>query len=183
LFARQLNMGSPSSATPGTLAEYDIVLSISEEAINRQFKLLYDKKIPEGSALPPPPGMEAEGIAPPPRSKYLINHDLEIHIASEGLDGKPEIDYEEGIIAHIKCPNSGTSNKGRIEFEFQRDESADKPDSVFAYWVGKGKSAQIKSQVINGYTMSWEVDVGQKNIQDIMGGKILAPSPTCARNP
>ncbi|KUJ19605.1 uncharacterized protein LY89DRAFT_496240 [Mollisia scopiformis] len=174
-------MGSPAAATPGTLAEYDIILSISEEAINRQFQILYDKKIDEkGGALPPPPGMEQDGVAPPPPSKYLINHELEIHLAEEGLSGQPEIDYESGIIGHTKCPkvsfkDSGTSNKGRISFEFERVETAKEPDSVFKYWVGKGKAAETRSQVINGYTMSWEVNLGQKNIQDI-AGELLNPA-------
>lgn len=171
-------MGSPSVASPGSLAEYDIILSISEEAINRQFDLLYKKKIPDGGALPPPPGMEAEGVASPPPAKYLINHDLEIHIADEGLTGEAEIDYEAGIFAHIKCPkvsfkDSGTSNKGRIMFEFEGVEGAKEPDSLFRYWVGKGKNAETRSQNINGYTMSWEVNVGQHNIQDIAAGKIF----------
>ena len=180
-------MASSDQSTPGTIAEYDIVLSLSEEAINRQFQLLYDKTI-DGPAMNPPPGMETEGVASPVPSKYLINHHLEIHIAhAMGAGKKPKIDYDEGIFGHIKSPrvsfrDSGTENKGRVVFEFQRDESVvdvKKQDSLFAQWVGIGRSAEIEKTNINGWTMSWDVKLGQSNIQNIMTG--LFSSSSAAR--
>lgn len=166
--------------TPGTIAEYDVVLSISEEAINRQFELLYKTPV-DKLALPPPPGMEERGAAPPPPSKYLINHDLEIHIAAPMPGGKSDIDYDEGIFGHIKPPRvsfkeSGSENKARVTLEFERVESfndEDKKDSIFAQWVGRGPNAKIESTTINGWTMSWDVRLGQTNIQDIMTGECV----------
>ncbi|EPS39293.1 hypothetical protein H072_6938 [Dactylellina haptotyla CBS 200.50] len=159
-------------ATNGTIAEYGIVLSISEEAINRQFKLLYDKEIEAGVALPSPPGMEEDGAAPPPPAKYLINHDVEIHVAVPGHGKELVMDYEQGIVGHIKCPkislrDSGKANTGRISFTFERVEGAEVPDSMFYYWVGVGNNAELYPKPINGYTMSWDVNFGCAEIQNI----------------
>jgi len=163
-------------ATPGTIAEYDIVLSISEEAINAQFQLLYNKTI-AGTPLKPPPGLK--NVAPPPPSKYLINHDLEIHVAEPNGDGTSSIDMEGGLFAHIKCPrvsfrDSGTTNKARVEIEFQRDETVKdekRKDSVYMEWVGPRRHPELKPTIVTGWKMSWIVDLGMQNIQDIMTGQ------------
>ncbi|KAF4428350.1 ankyrin repeat-containing [Fusarium acutatum] len=161
-------MGSLELATVGTLSEFDIVLSISQEAINRQFKKLYNTPIDQKEPLPPPPGLEELGIAPPVKSKYLINHDLEIHVMEGG-----ELDNDSGIVGHIQSPtidlhSSSKPNTARVSLTFERVEGAERPDSVFNYWFGKGKKAEIKSFIINGWTMTWEVKLGQANIKNML---------------
>ncbi|KAJ3535988.1 hypothetical protein NM208_g6909 [Fusarium decemcellulare] len=165
-------MASSALATIGTLSEFDIVLSISEEAINRQFKKLYDTKIDQGGPLPPPPGLEDLGVAPPVKTEYLINHDLQIHLAEMGDNG-PEVDYEAGIVGHIRSPkidlhNTSTPNTARISLTFEQVDGTETPNSVYNYWVGKGRNAKIKTTVINEWTMSWEAKLGQANIKNIV---------------
>ncbi|KAK4693894.1 hypothetical protein P7C71_g3587, partial [Lecanoromycetidae sp. Uapishka_2] len=165
-------MGSPFTATSGSLAEYDVMLSISEEAINRQFKLLYNKEISTSDEVPPPSAIVLDDAASPPKAKYLINHEMEVHLAYEEEDGKKAIDYDTGIFGHIRCPFislnvSGSSNTARISFRFKRDSNSKQPDSIFAYWVGIGKQAKVKKEVINDYTMSWDVKLGQRDIQNV----------------
>lgn len=156
------------AVTPGTIAEFDIILSISEEAINRQLNLLYDKKI-EIDDLPVP--TEVENAAPAAPAQYLINHDLEIHLKDE--DG--ELDMTAGISGHIKCPKISFTDvpapndfrTARMSFTFERVEGIEKPDSTYTRWV-KGKP---KSTPINGWTMSWLVKLGRNDIQNVMEGK------------
>lgn len=156
------------SVTPGTIAEFDIVLSVSEEAINKQLRLLYEKKIDDDD-LPIP--TEVEGAAPAAQAKYLINRDIEIHIKDE--DG--ELDMQEGLSAHIKCPKISFTDvpapndfrTARMSFTFERVEGAANPDSTYTRWV-KGKT---KSDPINGWTMSWLVTIGRKDINNVMEGK------------
>lgn len=188
------------AAAPGSLADYDIVLSISEEAINRQLGLLYSKKITttgNPDDLPPPTPLEGGGAAAP--STYLINHDLEIHVT----DTTGELDKKTGIFGHIECPTVSFTNvkqndhrRVRVSFKFKRDESKVEPavvdpkdvvpsidckDSMFWYWVVKGRTAIPTPQIINGWTMSWEARIGRRDIQDIMQGKQFSLALTSHR--
>ena len=170
-------MASIDSATRGSIAEHDIVISISEEAINRQFDLLYTKLIRENKSLPPPPGLKLKsGVVTTP-SKYLINHDLNIFDIYTDKNGARKFDPEAGIFGHIKCPTislkEAESNTARITFEFQRDATAPIPDSVFKEWVGRGREAEIKPTTINGWKMSWKVKLGENKFGDFKKGKLM----------
>jgi hypothetical protein len=155
------------AVTPGTIAEFDIVLSVSEEAINKQLNLLYIKEI-KSDDLPVP--TKVKNAAPAAPAKYLINHDLEIHLEDE--DG--ELDMEAGISGHIKCPKISFTDvpapndfrTARMSFTFEQVKDATKPDSTYSRWV-KGKP---KRTPINGWTMSWLVKLGRKDIQNVMEG-------------
>jgi hypothetical protein len=169
------------TAAPGSIADYDIVLSISEAAINRQLQILYNTPISDDSSDDLPPPTEVANGAPAAPSKYLINHDLEIHLKDE--DGN--LDMEAGITAHIDPPtvtfNSfGKTNDfrtGRISFKFKKDGSSAAPDSFYKYWSGHGPTSKLKSFNLNGYTMSWLVKFGQHNIGDVMKGALKQYQP------
>jgi hypothetical protein len=83
----------------GSIADYDLVLSISAEAINRQFKVLYDTPINTIKDLPPPKPTKVEGAAQPPQTEHLINHRLDIHIDNKGKPNK-----HRGLRSFIECP-------------------------------------------------------------------------------
>ena len=152
----------------GSVANYDIILSITQDTINDQLRLLYDKVIPGpgGSLLPP----TATGSKQVKRPKYLINHDLEIHPTDEFGDENPDI----GISAHLECPTITFHDvktpfdyrTARVAFKFRRDESASTPDS--RYTITKGGVRYHAD--LNGYTMSWNVSLGRRDIQDVLAG-------------
>jgi hypothetical protein len=158
----------------GSLADYDAILSISEEAINRQLQLLYDKKIEVSDDLPPPTQTPVANGAPAAPSHYLINHELEIHL----FDDQGILDEEEGLSGHIECPKISFTDvnlpnnfrTGKISFKFKKDPASANPNSVFNYWSGRGRSATIKSVPLNEYTMSWEVNFGRFDVHNVMEG-------------
>lgn len=87
---------SKMSATEGSLACYDAILSVSEEAINRQLKTLYDTKIiSPGSAavVSETEGTDKDKDTPKPVDKYLLSHDLRIR-PTEVIQGKEEYSGE-----------------------------------------------------------------------------------------
>jgi hypothetical protein len=93
--------------TPYTLAEYDAVLSVSEEAINKQMEELWNMKIDppkdDHAAKPKLPLSEVpghattkvEGHASPPRSYYMINHDISIHALINDTDDEGNVKLDD----------------------------------------------------------------------------------------
>ncbi|KAL8823006.1 MAG: hypothetical protein Q9191_006269 [Dirinaria sp. TL-2023a] len=168
-------MANLDSATTGSLAEHDIILSISEEAINRQFSLLYNKPIHTDKSLPPPPGTKLSSGAVTAPAQYLINHDLQIYRQYTNKQKQLAFDKQTGIFAHIKCPKISLQtdevNTATITFEFQRVEGAAAPDSEFRSWVGAPPDMEVVPQSINGWTMSWKVRIGEHQFGNIETGK------------
>lgn len=134
-------MANLDSATAGSLAEHDMILSISEEAINRQFQLLYNKPIHDDKSLPPPPGTELSSGAVTAPAQYLINHDLWIYRQYTNKSKQLAFDNQTGIFAHIKSPKislqTDEANTATITFEFVRVEGAAAPDSEFGAGWGR----------------------------------------------
>jgi len=165
---------------PGTLRGYDIVLSISAEAINAQFQALYNKEIPQ-ECLPPPPGFEDEG-SPSPRPKYFIDHEFKVFVTEapeEGAEGREEEELAEedmdGVIGHIGCPQVKfhPTKPGVVimSITFHRDETAeeeDRKDSVLRQWTVVRKKPVEKKYILNGWTFSWEANVEQRDIDDVV---------------
>ncbi|ORX91991.1 hypothetical protein K493DRAFT_409035 [Basidiobolus meristosporus CBS 931.73] len=180
-FVLSIIMPVKVSNIPGTLAGYDIVLSVSEEAVNAQLQKLYDTPITRGP-LPLPTKMK--GYAPLPQTQYLINHDFSLHELTKS--GAPR---KDGIEAHIACPkvrfrappeSTGAvcHRSAYLELIFRRDESAPegKKDSVFTFWNTDGDDGPfLDKQVINDYTVTWQVNLGRKHISDVQKD-LLDPS-------
>jgi hypothetical protein len=155
----------------GSIAGYDLVLAISEEAINHQLQLLYDHEIPSDD-LPPP--IPIAGAAPPHQANYLINHNLSIHLKDPDTG---EV-LPTGIDGHIACPKisfpAATNYRlAQVTITFKRDENVAVPDSIYTYWDVSGMQPKIKKENINGFTMSWQVDLARQDIQDVQKGKRL----------
>lgn len=89
----------------GSISDYDLMLSISAEAINRQLKLLYNTEIKSSNDLPPPKPTKVAGASPAAPAEYFINHRLEMHIDKKG---KPNPNY--GLSAFIECPTVSFDN-------------------------------------------------------------------------
>ena len=168
-------MANVESATTGSIAEHDIFLSISEEAINRQFSLLYNKPIHTDRSLPPPPGTRLPSGAITAPAKYLINHDLQIHRQYTNKLQQLAFDKQTGIFAHIKCPKislkTDEANTATIAFEFERVEGAAAPNSEFRSWVGVPPDMEVVPNQINGWTMSWKVRIGEHKFGNIAKGE------------
>jgi len=81
--------------TPKTLADYDAVLSVSEEAVNRHMQILWSTEInppkDKNGKVADLPVTRVRNHVPPPRAKYLINHDISIHTLIDDTDeyGEP----------------------------------------------------------------------------------------------
>jgi hypothetical protein len=163
------------SATTGALAEHDMILSISEEAINRQFQLLYNKPIVTGPGLPPPPGLKRPSGAPTAAPKHYISHDLTIQKQYREEDESMGWDADLGIFAHVKCPRISFSepeqNMARVTFEFEQVPGTAKPDSEYRYEVGSSRRRAIKSKPINGWSMSWRVKIAERQFKNVFEGK------------
>ncbi|KAM5380094.1 hypothetical protein ACJZ2D_003741 [Fusarium nematophilum] len=176
------------SDNKNTLKGYDIVLSISAEAINAQFQTLYDKELPP-DLLPPPAHLAGEA-APLPRPKHYINHDFQVFPQPEVAEDDEEEEEEEpeeiedkdrqGINAHIGAPRIAFHPEKQgvaiITLKFRRDETVEdeeRKDSVLQYWIFT-KSGRRRTKVLNlnGWEFSWHADIGQKDIDDVVSDLI-----------
>lgn len=171
-------MGIRISDREGSLKGYDIVLSVSEEAINQQLQKLYDTKITKG--LPPP--TKLKDFVQLPQPKHLINHDFSLHAYYQDEDDKEFYEDPNGIDGHIEAPKlrfrprdqsdeSAKFRKAHVELTFKRDEAAPegKKDSLLSY-TPKRAGAKPKSMIINGYTISWQVNIAQQKMVDVVKG-------------
>ena len=176
-------MGVHVSNMEGTLAGYDIVLAVSEEAVNAQLDKLYKTPITRG---PLPPPTELPNYAPAPQAKYLINHDMSLHEMKKSKKTGLMEKSKEGIDAHIECPRIRFRPRGKVhstmqyraafvEITFKRDDDApeDSKDSVLASWDTSQSPPELTHTIVNGYTMSWQVLVAQERIHDVMNGQYL----------
>jgi hypothetical protein len=64
-----------SSTNPDTLKGYDMMITVSQDAINKQFRTLYEKEIPTAVM---PDLEEIEGFAELPAAEHYINHHIKI---------------------------------------------------------------------------------------------------------
>lgn len=169
---------------PGTLAGYDQLLSISQEAINRQLKTLYltevDPPMPDGP-------------------QYLINHEMHFHVKKQLPNGKGVVNAREGLDAFVCCPQvdfggetiTDKADKYRqaiIKFKFRRaedweitDEERKKSrteDSVLVYKELYDQDEDGNDRfrypevVINGWEISWSVLIDRQDIQDVFKGTV-----------
>ena len=70
-------MASITEIPGDTIAGYDMVLSISQDAINKQMQMLYDHKL-DTTAFRPAHPVKGGKAAPP--AEYAINHKLYIQV-------------------------------------------------------------------------------------------------------
>ncbi|KAG5796115.1 hypothetical protein H9Q69_004848 [Fusarium xylarioides] len=161
---------------PGTLAGFDQLLTISQEAVNAQLEVLYNTEVD-------PPIKDGP--------THLINHELHFHAKKKLSSGK-EVIAKDGLDGWILCPKvefggqkvTDEVDKYRlavIRFKFRKAEDwelDDNPgknrDSVFRYKevVDQDEDGRDVFEwpevVINGWEISWRVLIDSQNIQDVM---------------
>ena len=153
---------------PDYISKFNMVLSVSQAAINRQLKHLYDTPAPN-QPLPPPKG-------PNPPTKYLIDHKLDISI--EVVDGELSGFIEAPQVSWSDFRGSAAKDsKVKMLFKFQENQGGDREnDSTFSWSeivkINGKKELVDHDAVINGYTMSFEASIGRADIQQIEEGKL-----------
>ncbi|RDW57743.1 hypothetical protein BP5796_12544 [Coleophoma crateriformis] len=142
-------MAAPSSDLKNT----DLVLSISAESVQKQIQALYNTLIED-------------------TGEYVIPRVLEIRKPKEGGGY-----YKTGLVAYCECPtidfsgdkmtksNTAKYTTARISFKLKKNPKTG-ADAVINYFSEKEEG--IVPEVINDYTMGWEINVGFKNIQQIL---------------
>lgn len=161
-----------ATATPNTLNEFDIVLSLTEAALNAQFLHLFLTEIDDEES-------SEDDTSQQTITKYLIDHTFTLKASAKS---------KAGIFGHIECPrvdmNLGDGNDKkrtvRIVIKFLHnkpgttgDKDAGIPaydpifDSVFKYWDSDDDDRQLISKAINGWSFAIEANLGKADIQDI----------------
>lgn len=167
-----------TSTNPNTLKGYDMMITISQDAINKQFKALYDKPIPQ--AIMPDPE-QLEGFAELPPAEHYINHNIKI--APETLENWDD-EIFDGIRPEVRPENGKffcASDKwleGEIEAPFVTfGEEKDnfrcvrvnlKFKTGMLHFNFNGRSLKQK---LDGCTLSWIADLTHAPIKDFMKGE------------
>jgi hypothetical protein len=166
------------SDRPGTFAGFDLVVSISEEAINTQFLKLYSTKLDTGRLIPP---SKLKKFKPLPPSEHLINHQLSLHLLNKKTSTPEKPVYRRtGIDGFIECPkvrfrpeeyDSAAGNavdkykKAYLEIKFKQNEVTG-ADSTMTYLDPDSEENATIS--LNGCTMVWGVKIGSKDVGNVM---------------
>jgi hypothetical protein len=173
--------------TAGTVAEYDILVSITEKAINDQLRALYWTEV--AGLSNPLPALDNSGQNPAagPRKRYLIDHDLTMNDVEDG-----EVKTDAGIFAHIDVPTISFPNRGTARLTFklgvlQSDETVhvptatDQSTDITKTDLTKADSALITQKIVkkaivdvkknlNGFTVSFEANLDRKDFPNVMQG-------------
>ncbi|KAI5808272.1 hypothetical protein DFH27DRAFT_650781 [Peziza echinospora] len=165
------------SNLPDTFSGFDIVVSISEEAINGQLLKLYTTALEE-RMIPP---SKLKSFKPLPPTKYLINHQFSLHLINKAKSTPENVVYRTtGIDGFIHCPkvrfrpeeyDSANGNamdkykKAYLEIKFKKDETTG-ADSIIKYL--DQDTAEVETVVLNDCTMMWGVKIARKDVEDVM---------------
>ena len=162
---------------PGYLSQFDMVLSISQDAMNRQLRHLYDTPLP-GQPLSNPTITKrtlssSHSLKKTPETEYLISHTLDIE-TPDGLSelsakiGSPKVSWDNLSIA----ASPGRTIKMTFPFlegstikKWKVDENAKKRE--------KHGPPQLKevSTSVKGYSMSFEASIGRSDIKKVEEGE------------
>jgi hypothetical protein len=165
------------SADPATLRAFDMVIAISEDAINKQLDLLYNTPV---TTLPlPQPGTQQ------PKQDYLISHAVSMHYPILGLDGKPKLNPDgtpkiskTGIDGWIAAPkikiNSRKNLSSTVILTFIKNpdpNATGNVDTTYTTYEGEGEDAELVTLNIDNWSVSWDADLSSADIQAIEESK------------
>ncbi|KAK3370405.1 hypothetical protein B0H63DRAFT_564577 [Podospora didyma] len=166
------------SDRPGSIAGFDVVVSISEEAVNGQLLKLYKTPLTEQRLIPP---SKLKNFKPLPASKHLINHQLSLHLLNKSASTPEKPVYRKtGIDSFIDCPkvrfrpeeyDPAVGNavdkykKAYLEIKFKRDDVTGKDSTLVYYDQDKEENATL---VLNDCTMVWGVKIGRKDVENVL---------------
>lgn len=165
--------------TAGTVAEYDLLVQITDKNINDQLCALYWTEVDSSTQPLPDTSLDGAPSAPCPREGYLIRHDLVINAVRKG-----KINPRCGIFAHITCPTISFPDRptARLNFKFGRinpDGTVDCPTQLDPNKTPSGADSFLKSQEIdegeivdvlvslNGFSMSFSANLGRKDFMEV----------------
>jgi hypothetical protein len=147
---------------PSYIEKYDQILSISQDAINRQLLHLYNTPVPM-KGLPPPTS------GPQPLREYLISRTLNMSIPENSSSGK--------IAGKIACPTVSWDNLKASDNRTVRMTIKFLAGSTFRYYVvdlaKDPPSVKEENFDIVDYTFSFEASLGQKDIRHIQESEFL----------
>ncbi|KAL6705342.1 hypothetical protein ACN47E_007152 [Coniothyrium glycines] len=166
------------SERPDTIAGFDLVVAISEEAVNGQLSKLYRTKLTPERLVPP---SQLKNVKAQHPSEHLINHKFSIHLLNKKLStaGNP-VYRTTGINGFIECPkvrfrpedyDSKTEEaaekykKAYLEITFKMDEASGADSTMVYYDKDIERNETI---VLSGCTMVWGVKIGRKDIENVM---------------
>ena len=177
---------------PGTLAGYDQLLSISQEAVNRQLKTLYMTEVE-----PPIPNGPT----------HLINHEMHFHAKRATTSGKM-ITSRDGLDGYVCCPqiefggetildNVDKYRMAVIKFKFRKaedweidhdkEQKGKRADSVLTYKQVADQDEngndiyEYPEVIINGWEISWVAQIDRKDIKDVFE-EIIKPAKSTESN-
>lgn len=167
-----------NSTTPDTLSGYDLVLSLSTEAINAQFEELYNKPIPSERLVKR--GQNVKGFRPLPIPKYYISHELNIKYVLQDDESEGNEEFEdddegsqgcEGIEGYIECPKLSISkdqkNVAILSIQFKTDMDGDQEKPSRLCYRRRGRLLRTN---IAGWTLRWEANICHQPVDDYMKG-------------
>lgn len=144
---------------PRTLNEADIVVSISGESLQAQVKALYDTKLDD-------------------ETDYIINRNVRISFRKKNGDLS-----KYGLFGYIECPQidltgdavlnrDGKFSIAKLSIKFvQNPKKTGKEGESYLFYNDMEEEEDVKKN-INGYTLSWDVNVGFRDIQSVLKGTV-----------
>jgi hypothetical protein len=168
-----------SSTNPDTLKGYDMMITVSQDAINKQFRTLYEKEIPT-SVMPDPE--EIEGFAELPPAKHYINH--HIKIMPQTME-----DWDEDMFEAIRPEVRPDNGKFWLSSDKWLEGEIDSPFVTFGEEQDNFRCVRVHlkfikgtlyfnyngrplKQKLDGCTLSWIADLAHNTVDDFIKGEL-----------
>ncbi|KDQ59174.1 hypothetical protein JAAARDRAFT_78014 [Jaapia argillacea MUCL 33604] len=143
------------TATAGTLSEYDMILSISEQAINDQFLVLFN--------TPNPTDPDDDGDDIP----NLIPNVMKLGYLTRNKQGKI-VPSKVGVTAEIDSPTVELTKVGDGGVDYRSLRlTIHMTSGTLTYWDVSGEEPELDNLPVDGWTVSWVAQIGSRDIQDI----------------
>ena len=167
----------------GSLADYDMVIAIFEEAIKSQLEKLYSTLVDTGGL---PPLLQVKDYKPMPASGHLINHNLVLHpLNKKKTTETNKVAYRpDGIAGFIECPKvrfrpsiadptgaDATSKykNAHLEITFKKDDQTGQSSKV--RYLDPEEPGSLAEFILDGHTVSWAVKIARRDVEDVMNSK------------
>ncbi|KAJ7042242.1 hypothetical protein C8F04DRAFT_1176402 [Mycena alexandri] len=134
------------SPTKGTLYEYDMMLAITQDTINRQFKVLFDTDNPLNY------------------DEKLIPHDMKLGYLKYDKKTKTWVESKEGVTATIECPTVDLVDCGTTTDQYRSVRIKIKMSKATLSYYNEGT---LEEEDLGGHSVSWIAHIGQRNVQDL----------------
>jgi hypothetical protein len=134
---------------------YDAVLTVSEKAVQNQLAVLFTTYASPNQPTP---------HVPDQKIPYLINHDIDL---VEGPGGARLNGGLECPVIEIAPPLGGESESTRLSIKLKLGKRTDGFSSIYF-------PPQRSGLVVDGYTITWQAEVADKDVWDLLEGMSLS---------